>query len=670
MCSMSPTAIGRRLRAGFLIFLRRPRSEIDFVLLFMVAATSATIIARIVMLRGLVGTEELGWQHLHGQHNPWVIVDYFSAIWTIIHQDLLYLTLATIFCLCVCAFVPFKSVRLATVSLCAALVTCGLIILIINVVLAPIYGAPLDFTLLKYSGLTSGISPTLLAIAPPFLLQTIAIACAVLIALPLVAGSSLYQGNRHTVRYVSCALLAGTLVALTIIPVAANIPGLDKMDARQTKNSLAYFFESFAAQPEFNLYKTFVSPTTSETSDFIIEPDAKRPTLVGQANNVLVVVLEFVGAEYFELLNKLNVLPAFSQLMSHSIYFSRAYAAAPISNVSLVAMLTSTGPLGDYRLVTSDYHHATFSTSYDRLKQNGFATGFFWSDDSSYLGIKKFLQNRSIDLNQDYAGRKCPESADLITANRAAFSFSADSCTASSLLSWIDSAKRGPFFATLWTEQTHYPYAATKHCLDIVDAKAKVADSTIVPDPQDWPRYAAAICDADGMMSKIIDGLKERGLWERTLLIVVGDHGELFGQHGHISHGSAIFEEQIRVPLLVSAGTFLTKAEDTRLASHLDIAPTIVAALGIDPSREWEGSNLLGGKTPRRAYFYNAWGSYQIGYREGDAKYIYDAVKGSLQSFDLKSDPYEQKNLGGDPHAMSIIAEWFKRRRSFASALH
>jgi lipoteichoic acid synthase len=248
------------------------------------------------------------------------------------------------------------------------------------------------------------------------------------------------------------------------------------------------------------------------------------------------------------------------------------------------------------------------------------------------------------------------------------YGFSTDSCTASSFLSWIDANRGKSFFATLWTEQTPYPYAASKRCLDAIAAKGEVLRPPNRLDA-DWPRYAAALCDADQMLSEIMAGLRERNLSEDTLVVVTGDHGESFGQHGSLSHGSDIFEEQIRVPLLISAGHSLVGVDD-RLASHLDIAPTITTAFGIHPSDEWEGNDLLGNRAPLRVYFYTAWGNYQIGYREADDKYIYDVVHSKLSSYQLTTDPYERRDLGGNAQSMSLIAQWYRNRTNFANTLH
>ena len=310
------------------------------------------------------------------------------------------------------------------------------------------------------------------------------------------------------------------------------------------------------------------------------------------------------------------------------------------------------------------------------LKAKGYRTGFFWSDNSKFLGIDNFLEGRGIDVNQDYRERDCSESRNLVTDSEAVrFMYSADTCTASSLLDWLDKDHGKPFFATLWTEQTHFTYAASRGCMDAISARSEVVKPPKKQLAENWPRYAAALCDADRMMAKIMAGLRDRNLLDNTLIVVVGDHGEGFGQHDAFVHASEIYEDEIRVPLLISMGNGLAGRVDDRLASHLDLLPTIASALGISASDQWEGNDLFGDKGNRRVYFYAGWGNYKIGYREGNMKYVFDVLHQKLFTYDLASDPDENKDLTGDnpdadANARRLIDAWYLRRTHFATTLN
>lgn len=106
--------------------------------------------------------------------------------------------------------------------------------------------------------------------------------------------------------------------------------------------------------------------------------------------------------------------------------------------------------------------------------------------------------------------------------------------------------------------------------------------------------YAAEVKYADIWIGKLIDGLKSLGLWSKMLLVITADHGEELFDHGGMGHGGHLYEEMLRVPLLIS-WPGMTERDGVRIAeavSLIDVAPTILAAWGIAPPREFHGRDL------------------------------------------------------------------------------
>src|SRR6185369_13452443 len=107
-------------------------------------------------------------------------------------------------------------------------------------------------------------------------------------------------------------------------------------------------------------------------------------------------------------------------------------------------------------------------------------------------------------------------------------------------------------------------------------------------------RYDAEISYLDGQLSAFVEYLKAIGRFERSTIVVVGDHGEEFLDHGGVYHGYTLFREQLHVPLVIKlphdagAGTRVRNA-----VSVLDVAPTILAVLGI-PATDLAGRTLVG----------------------------------------------------------------------------
>ena len=99
-----------------------------------------------------------------------------------------------------------------------------------------------------------------------------------------------------------------------------------------------------------------------------------------------------------------------------------------------------------------------------------------------------------------------------------------------------------PFFVTYLPIAGHHPYATTTR--------------GPFTDPGELGAYKNALLEADRSVAALLDGLRERGLDRRTLVVVFGDHGEAFGQHpGNFGHTQFIYEENVRVPLIVAGLT-------------------------------------------------------------------------------------------------------------------
>jgi arylsulfatase A-like enzyme len=115
-----------------------------------------------------------------------------------------------------------------------------------------------------------------------------------------------------------------------------------------------------------------------------------------------------------------------------------------------------------------------------------------------------------------------------------------------------------------------------------------------------------------------MDGLRARGLDRKTLWIVLGDHGEAFGQHdGNYGHTFHLFEENVHVPFLIAApGLVPSQIRSRQVVSLIDTAPTVVALAGLSPPANYEGQSMLG-RTPRMALFFADYSLDMLGLRDG-----------------------------------------------------
>jgi arylsulfatase A-like enzyme len=163
-----------------------------------------------------------------------------------------------------------------------------------------------------------------------------------------------------------------------------------------------------------------------------------------------------------------------------------------------------------------------------------------------------------------------------------------------------------PFFIYLHYLDPHAPYRPRSDALASLgmqphDAPAALYDE-VVPElarlrsrgfgPGDprfedlVARYDAEIRTTDAALRVLVEGLERQGVLDRTLIIVTADHGEEFLEHDYVEHGWTLYDEVIRVPLIFHAPGAIEPARADVGASHVDIVPTVLDLLGVDPAFE------------------------------------------------------------------------------------
>jgi arylsulfatase A-like enzyme len=178
----------------------------------------------------------------------------------------------------------------------------------------------------------------------------------------------------------------------------------------------------------------------------------------------------------------------------------------------------------------------------------------------------------------------------------------------------------------------HHPYAYTE--------RGPFSDSLEID------RYRNALHEGDHALGELLDGLRARGLDRSTLIVVLGDHGEAFGQHpGNSGHTLAVYEENVHVPLVIAMpGAQSAEQRVRRVASLLDVAPTVLDLLGAQQPAEFQGQTLLDPQE-RMALFYTDYSLGLLGLRDGCLKYIHELESGRSTTFDLCRDARERTDL-------------------------
>ncbi len=172
--------------------------------------------------------------------------------------------------------------------------------------------------------------------------------------------------------------------------------------------------------------------------------------------------------------------------------------------------------------------------------------------------------------------------------------------------------------------------------------------------------YARQVMEVDGLVGSLVDALERAGLSATTLLVVTSDHGDALWEHGFAGHGPARkpYEELARVPLIVRfPGLGTAGARVNAPVSLVNVAPTILRALGLPPSPSMRGPVLPGlglGEVAEDVPAYVDSGEW-LGVRRG-SRMLIAAPRGDLpdEAYDLLADPGERRKLVQDPSAAAL----------------
>lgn len=174
--------------------------------------------------------------------------------------------------------------------------------------------------------------------------------------------------------------------------------------------------------------------------------------------------------------------------------------------------------------------------------------------------------------------------------------------------------------------------------------------------------YDAEVATVDAALGTLFDGLAERGLFDAMTIVVTADHGEAFKEHGVFTHGFSMFQEELRVPLLIklprSERSIHRVGHDTRPVTLLDIAPTLLDVALAEPLPEAQGDNLLNPRLPAERFQVSESSLHHLfmdfermALRAGGIKYVFApavnwyGTEYGERVFDLRTDPGEQHDL-------------------------
>jgi arylsulfatase A-like enzyme len=234
---------------------------------------------------------------------------------------------------------------------------------------------------------------------------------------------------------------------------------------------------------------------------------------------------------------------------------------------------------------------------------------------------------------------------------------------------WLKDRQDDRFFAYLHFREPHFPYDpptpfATMFGPDSPLGRLersepqwykKVNHGEVAPTADQVAHlvrlYDGNLAYVDQEVGKIHRALEEHGLWERTALFLLADHGEQLLESGHVGHNAQVREESARVPLVARIPGRKGGRRVKAFVDLLDLAPTIMELYGLNPSsaeESFEGRSLLpvidGAAGKPAVLTRTVWARPVYGVQDRRGKYVYDSRTGHEGLYDLGRDPQERHN--------------------------
>jgi choline-sulfatase len=349
-----------------------------------------------------------------------------------------------------------------------------------------------------------------------------------------------------------------------------------------------------------------------------------------------------------------SLTPNLDALAKRGAYFRRAWSQAPNTPRSFPAILTSQVPSAvkwdkptvNYPLLLPSNH-----TFFEDLRTVGLApigifSHFYFTADR---GISKSFK----EWSNDGAGTIAESNKD-----------SASPRIVPRVIARLKKAAAGHERFVLWTHlfEPHSSYMPHK----------EFPSSGVGGVPGLMEKYDHEIAFVDSWVGKILKTLGDLGLSENTAVVVMADHGEAWGEHKVFFHGQDLFDEQLRIPLIIAVPGRLPLVSNDPVAA-VDVGPTLVDLVGLPLPKSFRGRSLLpiiDGRTMPAKPIYGelmpatAWPHHAVMMIDGDKKIIHRVSERRWELYDLALDTGEKRNLAEDPGTRAV----FERMRGMLLA--
>ena len=410
-----------------------------------------------------------------------------------------------------------------------------------------------------------------------------------------------------------------------------------------------------------------------ERANMLQRPDLPPPAITAAADspNLVMIVIDTLRADRMSIYGHDRVtspgLDAFAR--DHATLYSQARATGPFTLSSHASLFTGLQPAEHgcthSRPVERSLRpeHPTLA---ERLRERGYQTALLAAN-SGYLAVELGMDRGFERFDNRLGGRyqiqpylalaqltgARPDVGNLVHRNARTMTDVA--------LDWLDARRAGPFFAVINYLDVHSPY------MPIAPFDTAFSDEQPVDPLDPAPGLSSLLYDreilyTDLHVSRFLDELEARGLFEDTVVIVTSDHGEALGERGFPEHCWTLYDNVLRVPLLIKPASGRSKPVEERRTSGAEVHDIALRELDLlgehettssadaDMIGEWYGLGLESWTPDYAGKVDVSLHTNVIAWFDGAQKTIVHS-DGSVEAYDVDRDPEERSPLSLDPAA-------------------
>jgi lipoteichoic acid synthase len=354
-----------------------------------------------------------------------------------------------------------------------------------------------------------------------------------------------------------------------------------------------------------------------------------------EKKNVVLIHLESARARSMTPYNQdLDTTPYLDGLAGNSLLAERAYTIVPHTSKAVTSINCGIDPHLVRGITESEPGGVPARCLPELLKEQGYSSVWFSS------ATEHFEDRRDLVENFGYEDFRPVETMEAEGFQKSNYFGYEDNIMLQPSREWLEHHKDEPFVATYLGVTGHHDYRP-------VD-RYGLKDYSKLPG---LDHYQNSMRYLDFFVRNVMDQYKELGLYDDTIFVIYGDHGEGFAEHDLYQHDNTIYQEGLKVPFIIHApGRFAGGKRVETLSNQLDVLPTLFDMLGFEVTGgQYPGRSLIAPHGEDRTLYFSCFDEYRcLASIQGTKKYIYFFGNQPEEVYDLASDPLEKNNIAGE----------------------